>query len=275
VHLKATTSVQETRTHRLGDWQRQILHQKVRGSVKAIRAVRNTRVFLSETRVVADAYAPVGKLTTFRYLISHIGRYGSNIDQLDVVTAFLNPEIDDDDIYMTLPERSPQGPSAPKIAVILRKALYWLKHDPRLWHDDIDAFLLSLGFTQSSAVRKVYFRSNGILILLYVNDISMSYPDAGTNATIEVNMKLSEMFKIKNLGPVCQFLCIEIYRDANVTGISLRQTASITTILKCLGMEHSHGISTPIDHNIKLDLAEDRGRRNWKLSQTIKQPWDH
>ena len=31
-----------------------ILRQKVRGSVIAVRAVRNTRVFLMETRVVAD-----------------------------------------------------------------------------------------------------------------------------------------------------------------------------------------------------------------------------
>jgi len=50
-----------------------------------------------------ETYAPVGKLTMFRYLISLIGRYGWNMDHLDVVTAFLNPEIDDDDIYMTLP----------------------------------------------------------------------------------------------------------------------------------------------------------------------------
>jgi len=40
-----------------------------------------------------ETYAPVGKLTTFRYLISLIGKYGWNMDHLDVVTAFLNPEI--------------------------------------------------------------------------------------------------------------------------------------------------------------------------------------
>jgi hypothetical protein len=51
-----------------------------------------------------ETYAPVGKLTAFRYLISLIGRYGWNMDHLDVVTDFLNPKIDDDDIYMTLPE---------------------------------------------------------------------------------------------------------------------------------------------------------------------------
>jgi hypothetical protein len=34
-----------------------------------------------------ETYAPVGKLTTFQYLISLIGRYGWNMDHLDVVTV--------------------------------------------------------------------------------------------------------------------------------------------------------------------------------------------
>jgi len=41
-------------TRRLGDGSRLILRQRVRGSVRAVRAVRNTRVFQTETGVVAD-----------------------------------------------------------------------------------------------------------------------------------------------------------------------------------------------------------------------------
>jgi len=61
--------------------------------------------------------------------------------------AFLNPEIDDDDIYMTLPAGWPEGLNTPKIIVSLRKALYGFKQASQLWHDDISTFLLSLGFT--------------------------------------------------------------------------------------------------------------------------------
>jgi len=145
------------------------------------------------------------------------------MDHLNVVTAFLNPEIDDDDIYMTLPEGWPEGSNAPKIIIRLRKALYGLKQAPRLWHDDINAFLLSLGFTQSSADPNLYLRSDGILILLYVDNISMSYAEAATKAPIEVKAKLSEKYKIMNLGPARQFLGIEIYRDEKGTRISLGQ----------------------------------------------------
>jgi len=41
-------------TRRLGDRQRVILRQRIRGSDGAVRAVRNTRLFETETRVVDD-----------------------------------------------------------------------------------------------------------------------------------------------------------------------------------------------------------------------------
>jgi len=38
------------------DGQRVIHHPRVRGPLRAVRAVRNTRVFLTETRVDADVH---------------------------------------------------------------------------------------------------------------------------------------------------------------------------------------------------------------------------
>jgi hypothetical protein len=178
---------------------------------------------------------------------------------LDVVTTFLHPEINEDDIYMTLPEGWPKGLNAQEIIVRLRKALYGLKQAPRLWHDDINAFLLSLGFTQSSADPNLYLRSDGILILLYVDDISMSYPETATKAAIKVKAKLLDQYKITNLGLACQFRGIEIHRDG--TGISLGQKANITTILRQFGMKHTPGVSMPMDPSVKLDLAENRGEK--------------
>jgi len=181
------------------------------------------------------------------------------MDHLDIVMAFLNPEIDNEDIYMTLPEGWPEVLNAPMIVVRLRKALYGLKQAPRLWHDNINAFLLSLGFPQSSADPNLYLRSDGIMILLYVDDISMSYPEAATKAAIEVKVKLSEKYKITNIGPARQFLGIEIHHDD--IRISLSQKAYIATILRRFGMENTHGVSTLMDPNVKLDLAKDWGEK--------------
>ena len=46
---------------------------------------------------------PVGKLTTFRYLTSLAAGYRLAINHLDVVTAFLNPHVDDPGLYMGMP----------------------------------------------------------------------------------------------------------------------------------------------------------------------------
>jgi len=185
---------------------------------------------------------------------------------LDEVTAFLNPEVDDDDIYMTLPEGWPEGLNAPTIVVRLKTAHYGLKQAPRLWHNDINTFLLSLEFTQSLADPNLYLRSNGILMLLYVDDISMFYPEDATKAEIEVKARVSEKYKITNPGPAHQFLGIEIHREENgtSTGISLGQKAFITTILKRFNMQNAHGASTPMDPNVKLDLSEHRGEKELK-----------
>jgi len=183
-----------------------------------------------------------------------------------VVTAFLNPEVDEDDIYMPLPEGWPEGLNTPTIIVRLKNALYGLKQAPRLWHNDIQTFLLFLEFTQSQADPNLYLRSDGISMLLCVDDISMLYPKDATDAAIEVKARLSEKYKITNLGLSRQFLGIEIHREENGTGtgISLGQKAFITTILKRFNMQNAHDVSTPMDPIVTLDLAEDQGEKELK-----------
>ena len=108
-----------------------------------------------------------------------------------MVTAFLNPEVNDEDINLTLPEGWPEGLKTPTMVVRLMKALYGIKQAPRLWHHDIDTFLLSFELKQSLADPNLYLSSDGILIHLYVNDISMLYPADGTKVAIDVNARLS------------------------------------------------------------------------------------
>ena len=101
-----------------------------------------------------------------------------------------------------------------------QNVLYGQNQALRLWHDDINAFRLSHGFTKSLANPNLYLHSDSILILLYADNISMSYPKAAAKAATEVNTKLSGKFKVTDLGMAHQSLSIEIHR--NGTGVSLR-----------------------------------------------------
>jgi hypothetical protein len=50
-----------------------------------------------------ETYAPVSKMATFRLILALAAQYGWDIDHIDVVTAFLNSNIDRDNIYMEMP----------------------------------------------------------------------------------------------------------------------------------------------------------------------------
>jgi hypothetical protein len=212
-----------------------------------------------------ETYAPVGKLTTFRLLISLAAREGWIIDHLDVVTAFLNPEVDDNTLHMVLPEG---WPFAGRI-VRPNKALYGLKQAPRLLYRHINAFLLSLDFIQSETDPNLYIRNVGnILLLLYVDDMLLAYaPTAAKDAEI-IKAKLAEVYKITNLGPARQFLGIEIHQENG--SISLCQKIFIDSILKRFHMENAYNALTPLNDKVKLNLAEpDEGEVDPRKYQAI------
>jgi len=194
-----------------------------------------------------ETYTPVAKLTRFWYLISLIGRYWWNMNCLEVVRTFLNIKIDDDNINIILWAGWPDGLNTTNIIVRLRNALSGLKQTLRLRHDEIDAFQLCPGFPQFSANSNLYLRTDGIMILLDVNNISMSYPVAATKAVIQVRVNHLDKYNITIHSLVYQFLGIEIHRDG--ARISLGQKSSFSTILRQCGRELSHRVSTPVDSN--------------------------
>ena len=110
-----------------------------------------------------ETYTPVSKMATFRLILALAAQYGWDVDHMDVVTAFLNPKIDRDNIYMEIPlgidwvtssgsvssgvtstGSESTGSASSGSVLILRKALYGLKQAPRLWYEDIDGYLQSI-----------------------------------------------------------------------------------------------------------------------------------
>jgi len=100
-----------------------------------------------------ETYAPVGKRTTLRYLLCFMTYNSWKSDHLEVVTAFLNPAIDEV-IFAELPEGIDclSKSNTPRTGFLhLNKALYGLKQAPRLWHQSIDGFFPSICFHKASA----------------------------------------------------------------------------------------------------------------------------
>ena len=155
---------------------------------------------------------------------------------MDVVTAFLHPEIDQTDIFMSLPELYDLGDLSEfnllpntnlNQRVRLRKALYGLKQSPRLWNKEIDSFLKSkpLGFKQSTAEPNLYLTTD-VIILLYVDDLQIFYKLQ--DKAEEVKKLLQGKYRMADLGPTQCFLGMNI--DTTETSFALYQTTYIESL---------------------------------------------
>ena len=120
-------------------------------------------------------FAPVVKFTTIRTLLALAGVEDWECEQMDVVTAFLNGDLDKD-IYMHIPEGLKASENEGKVCK-LNKALYGLKQAPRQWYAKIHQYLtIDLGFTSSINDPCLYVRKTSseiLIIALYVDDLLM------------------------------------------------------------------------------------------------------
>jgi len=82
------------------------------------------------------------------------------IEQMDVVTTFLNPKVDGD-VYMALPQGTIEA-DKPQVCK-LRKSLYRLKQALCLWYERIDHFLRSLGLQRYDYNLNVHLSASTIL----------------------------------------------------------------------------------------------------------------
>ena len=139
------------------------------------------------------------KIATIRSLIALAAIFDLVVHQMDVKTAFLNGDLEEE-IYMTQPEGC-EVPGQEDKVCRLRKSLYGLKQAPKQWYEKFDSSLVQNGFVVNLSDSCVYSKligSDCVLICLYVDDMLIF----GTNLHIvkETKKLLSSLFEMKDMG---------------------------------------------------------------------------
>lgn len=213
-----------------------------------------------------DTYSPVARMTTIRVLLSLAASYGLIIHQMDVKTAFLNGELEEE-IYMDQPDGFVVKGEERKVCKLL-KSLYGLKQAPKQWHEKFERTLTSAGFVINEADRCVYYRhggGNSVILCLYVDDILIF--GTNINAINEVKSFLSKSFDMKDLGEADVILNIKLIQDKS--GITLTQSHYVEKVLNRFGFMDSKPSPTPYDPSVTLRKNKKETRDQLRYSQIV------
>jgi hypothetical protein len=200
-----------------------------------------------------DTYAPVVKLASIRILLAVAATYGLEIHQMDIVTAFLAGDLEEE-IFMEQPEGFEIGTREEDLVCRLRRSLYGLKQAPRIWNQRIRLFLKSIGFEQTYSDPCVYInKETDIIIAMWVDDLIIFGKDmASIN---DLKAQLNEEYEMKDLGELKYFLGIQVHRDRERKIIHISQAGYNRTILERYGMQNSKPASTPLSTSARLIKA--------------------
>jgi hypothetical protein len=202
-----------------------------------------------------ETFAPVAKFASIRSLLALAASYDLEIHQMDVKTAFLNGDLEEE-IYMVQPEGFVVK-GKEDLVCKLNKSLYGLKQASRAWYQKMDQAMLSAGFLRLQADTCVYvLRRDGLVIFvaLYVDDLLLL--SNSLSELISLKQELAKKFEMKDLGEAQFILGIQIERDRSAHTLSQSQQSYIKKIVERYSMSNSKAVSTPLDLGTRLSKSD-------------------
>ena len=179
-----------------------------------------------------ENHAPVIHDTTFHLILIMMILHRLESEQFDIETAFLYGHLEEE-IYMAFPDgyeeylkiEKGEHYGANEYCLLLVMALYGLVQAARQWYKKITSLFAKLNFFPSPADPCLFVRAKKgneppAYIILYVDDGAV----IGSKEVIkEVISALSEMIKVKPLGPLKHFVGCHIIRSADNKTIYIHQ----------------------------------------------------
>ncbi|GKA55252.1 retrovirus-related pol polyprotein from transposon TNT 1-94 [Tanacetum coccineum] len=190
------------------------------------------------------------KLEAIRIFIANAATKNMIIYQMDVKTAFLNGDLQEE-VFVSQPEGF-EDPDNPTHVYRLKKALYGLKQAPRAWYDTLSKFLMANNFFKGVVDPTLFTRKSGkhiLLVQIYVDDIIFASTDH--NACNIFSKEMSSKFQMSMMGQMSFFLGLQVSQSPG--GIFINQAKYALETLKKYGMDLSDPVDTPMVDRLKLD----------------------
>ncbi|KAK9215025.1 hypothetical protein WN944_007028 [Citrus x changshan-huyou] len=203
-----------------------------------------------------EVFSPVVKHTSIRILLALVAEYELELAQLDVKTAFLHGDLEEE-IYMIQPCGFRVAGKENHVCRLI-KSLYGLKQSPRQWYKRFDQFIQWQKFTRSEHDHCVYFRRllDGafIYLLLYVDDMLIASKNGDEIKRLKKH--LASEFEMKDLGDAQRILGMEIRRDKKNGSVWLTQKSYLKKVLERFGMDDkTKPVCTPLAPHFKLSSS--------------------
>ena len=121
-----------------------------------------------------ETFSPVVRFESLRTVIALAVQNSMKMHQMDVTTAFLNVELQEE-VYMKQPEDF-VAEGQEDLVCKLKRSIYGLKQSPRCWNAALDHKLKQMGFVQAKGDPCLYMASEGemFIIAVYVDDIVLA-----------------------------------------------------------------------------------------------------
>jgi hypothetical protein len=190
-----------------------------------------------------ETFSPVVRFASICLILAMVASLDLEFHQMDVKTAFLNGELDEE-IFMDQPIGFIVKGQERKVCR-LNRSLYGLKQSSRQWYKRFHQEVISKGFLMIEEDHCIYVkRSEGsfIILSLYVDDILL----AGNNKEFIKTIKewLSLTFKMNDMGEANFVLGVKILRDRSRKLLGLSQETYIRKVLEWFHMQDCKPIDT-------------------------------
>jgi Reverse transcriptase (RNA-dependent DNA polymerase) len=253
------SSIQENATWRLVDLPENLKPIGLKWVFKLKKDTQG-RIIKHKARLVAKGYvqkhvidfdevfALVARLETIRLLISVAAQKGWQVHHMDVKSAFLNGELEED-VYVLQPPGFEMKGEEHKV-LKLYKALYGLRQAPRAWNSKLDKSLKALSFERCLLEHAVYTRKEGNLIVgVYVDDLIIT---GGSIRDIDkFKSQMKGLFSMSDLGLLSYYLGIEVCQTPTRT--TLNQSGFAKKVLEKCGMKDCNSTQIPMEPRLKLN----------------------